>query len=68
MSVRTFDLRAAANDLAADSAGVTLGGSAIDAEGKWRGQWKRLESPVEGSAFRVNLPPASASALDISVR
>ena len=67
-SVRTLDLRAAANDLAADSTGVTLGDSAIDAEGKWHGQWKSLESPIEGSAFRVNLPPASASTLEISLR
>jgi hypothetical protein len=52
-------LSAQGSDPAA-TAGVTLGGTSIDADGKWRGEWRTLESNGKPGELAVALEPASA--------
>jgi hypothetical protein len=52
-------LSAQGTDLAA-TAGITLGGSSIDANGRWRGEWRALESNGKPGEMAVALEPASA--------
>ena len=58
---KRMDLAEKDNDVAAKT-GVTLGGSDIDPQGNWSGQWK----PVKGGdsdSLTVEIPPASAALL-----
>jgi hypothetical protein len=59
-----LDLVQQDQDVAAKT-GVTLGGAAIDAQGIWPGQWKKLEDDNPGS-LTVPVAPASATILRFS--
>jgi hypothetical protein len=55
-----MDLIEKDGDIAAKT-GVTLGGSAIDPQGNWSGQWRKIEGGSDTLAVQV--PPASATLL-----
>jgi hypothetical protein len=60
-----MDLSQKDSDVAAKD-GVTLGGSSIDTQGKWSGNWNTL-SDVNSTSLTVVIAPASASIFHIPV-
>jgi hypothetical protein len=56
-----MDLTQEAEDVSAKT-GVTLGGAAVDAQGIWSGQWKKIEG-ADSVKQIVQVPPASATIL-----
>jgi hypothetical protein len=58
------DLLQENNDIAAKT-GVTLGGSAINPQGIWKGKWQKVKGEKSG-VVSVTVPPASAAILHFS--
>jgi hypothetical protein len=58
---KRLDLVQKDQDVAA-KAGVTLGGSAMDTQGNWKGQWGKIEGATSPS-LTVQVPAASATIL-----
>ncbi|MES2921833.1 MAG: hypothetical protein V4819_09805 [Verrucomicrobiota bacterium] len=62
-------LRANGDDLAAVSADMSLGGSAIGSDGNWKGDWTPINvTDCEAGAFTVSMPPTSAAVFRVIVR
>lgn len=66
-AARTITLTGPSNDLAATS-GVTLGGSAIGPDGNWDGNWTSQPGIAGDGTVIVQLPPASAAVVDLTVK
>jgi hypothetical protein len=56
-----MDLVQQDRDVAAKT-GVTLGGAAVDPQGRWRGKWKKIKS-VDSGGLTCQVPSASATIL-----
>jgi hypothetical protein len=63
---QTIFLRAMNDDIASGSAGVTLGGTQINQNGKWNGNWTELRTANLG--VTVTIPPASAAVVKVTLR
>lgn len=62
-------VRAKGDDLAAGSDAMTLGGSAIAADGTWKGAWSPVSiADRETGSFTVSMPPASAAVFKVTLR
>lgn len=65
---RLLQLRAKANDIAAESRDVTLNDTGIESDGHWNGKWVALgKSAIAGTSVSVRLAPASATVVEITV-
>jgi hypothetical protein len=62
--VQTMLLTASHNDIA-DTAGITLGGSEIDNNGRWNGTWNELDPPGTG-LLTVKIPATSAGIIKLT--
>lgn len=66
-AVRTITLTARSKDIAAQS-GITLGGAEITDNANWTGKWTNLPGIAGDGSVTIDLPPASATVVELSLR